>query len=240
MKYRQDPDLDFLKECTSQELDILVNVLLRNKEGQPRSIVQLPNHPLYKQHAPHHASYWEAIAGEIQRYGSNPLAALARAGRGKHYIKILDNVCSRFEVKYIPDASVEVIERSLCLTLFTRALQHVPSTNQQIICDAFGITPTQMSNDGIKQALVETMRLNDQAGCLLNMIVANGAAMHASGISYTQVASKKYHSVLEIFEKPLAAEFAGVSSLSVTGAAHWIVIPAVLQLAFLRAKKNLA
>lgn len=82
MKYRQDPDLDFLKQCTSRELDILVKVLLFNKDGQPRSIVQLPNHPLYKEHAPNHAAYWEVVAGEIQRYGSNPLAALARAGRG--------------------------------------------------------------------------------------------------------------------------------------------------------------
>lgn len=239
MKYRQDPDLDFLKQCTSRELDLLVKVLLFNKEGLPRSIVQLPNHPLYKEHAPNHAAYWEVVAGEIQRYGSNPLAALARAGRGKHFIKILDNVCSRLAVRYLPDASVEVMERTLCLALFTRALQPIPSEDLQIICDAFDFAPADMSNEGIRQVLVETIRLDDHAECLLRMIVANGAAMHASGVGYAKVAAKKYHAVLALFENPLAVELEGVSSLSMTGAAHWIIIPAVLQLAFLRSMKYL-
>lgn len=239
MKYRPDPDLEFLKTCSSEELDVLVNVLLRNKEGQPRSIVQLPHHPLYKQHAPHHASYWEVIAGEIQRYGSNPLAALARAGRGKHYIKILDNVCSRFSVQYIPDAAVEVIERSLCLALFSRALQHLSSPDLPAVCLAFGIAPTQMSYEAIRQGLLEAIRLDDHAGCLLMMLVANGAAQHASGVGYAASAPQAQQAVLRLFEKPLAAELSGVSSLSVTGAAHWIIIPSVLQLAYLRAKKNL-
>lgn len=239
MKYRPDPDLDFLKDCTSQELDILVNVLLRNKDGQPRSIVQLPNHQRYKDHAPHHASYWDVIAGEIQRYGSNPLAALARAGRGKHYAKILDNVCARFEVDYIPDAAVEIVERTLCQTLFYRALQHVPAEKFPVVCLSFTINPAHMSIEGIKQTLNEYMRLHDQASCLLNMVVAHGAAMHASGIGYLPVAPKHHQPLLTLFEKPLGAELASVSSLSVTGAAHWIVIPVVLQLAYIRARKNL-
>lgn len=238
MKYRPDPDLDFLKDCTSDELDILVNVLLRNKDGQPRSIVQLPNHPLYKQHAPHHSSYWDAIAGEIQRYGSNPLAALARAGRGKHYIKILDNVCSRFSVRYIPDAAVEIIERELCQSLLFRSMQHVPSKEWPFICAAFEIKPAAMTLDGIKQAVQDSMRLNDRNKCLLSMIVAHGAAMHSSGIGYLGIAPEHQHAVLQLFEKPLDSELGTVSPLSFTGAAHWIIIPVALQLAALRATKQ--
>jgi len=34
-------------------------------------------------------------------------------------------------------------------------------------------------------------------------------------------------------------ELEGASSLSMTGAAHWIIIPSVLQLTFLRAIKGL-
>lgn len=140
---------------------------------------------------------------------------------------------------YLPDASVEVMERTLCLTLFTRALQHIPSEDLQVICYAFDFTPADMSNKGILQVLVDTIRLDDHAECLLRMIVANGAAMHASGISYSKVAAKKYHTVLALFEKPLAMELEGASSLSMTGAAHWIIIPSVLQLTFLRAIKGL-
>lgn len=238
MKYRPDPDLDFLKDCSSQELDILVHVLLRNKEGKQRSIVKLPHHPRYMKHVPNHAAYWEVIAGEIQRYGSNPLAAMARAGRGKHYMKILQNVASRFSIQYLPDASVEVNEREVCLNLFTRALQQIPGKELQSICEAFHITPATITAYGITHCLLDSLRLDDHAECLLFMIVAHGASMHASGIGYTKIAAPQYHPVLRMFEKPLADEFGRVSSLSVTGSAHWIVIPAVLQVAFLRAKKN--
>lgn len=238
MKYRPDPDLDFLKNCTSDELDILVRVLLHDKDGKPRSIVQLPSHSLYKQFAPRHASYWEVIAGEIQRYGSNPLAALARAGRGKHYIKILDNVCNRFSVRYLTDAAVEVIERELCLTLFNRALQRIAAKELHIVCLAFRITPATITPYGITQSLLEIMRLNDQAACLLHMIIAHGAAMHASNVSYAHLASGPMQEALTLFEKPLEAELTPVCSLSMTGAAHWIIVPAILQLAYLRAFKN--
>ena len=110
--YRPDPDLDFLKECSNEDLNILVHVLLYDREGKQRFVVRrLPNHPLYKQHTPNHSLYWEVIAGEIQLYGSNPLAAIARGGRGKHYIKILGDVCDRFDLRYNPNAATEIIER---------------------------------------------------------------------------------------------------------------------------------
>lgn len=239
MKYRPDPDLDFIRNCTSEELDNLVNVLLRNEEGQARSIVQLPNHPLYKQHAPHHSSYWEAIAGEIQRYGSNPLAALARAGRGKHYIKILDNICGRFSVKYLPDSSVEIMERELCRAIFFRAIQHVSSKDWPCICDAFRISPDPMNLENLRQTILESIRLNESGECLLTLVVAHGASMHASAVSYLQQTDEHDHAILKLFEKTVAAELSTVSPLSFTGSAHWIVIPVSLQLAYLRAKKNM-
>lgn len=239
MKYRPDPDLDFLKECTSEDLNMLVQVLIVNKEGQSRRIVQLPNHPLYKQHAPNHASYWEAIAGEIQRYGSNPLAALARAGRGKHYVKILENVCDRFAVSYIPNTAVEVMEKELCMTIFSRSLIHVPSKDLPLIGPTLGITPAALTPDAIRQALHADMRLDDQLKSEMILVVAHGAAMHASSIGYADLVDKRYHGLLEIFEKPIATELDTVSALSLTGSAHWIIIPTIFQLAYIRALKNL-
>lgn len=239
MKYRPDPDLEFIRNCTSEELDNLVNVLLHNEEGLPRSIVQLPNHSLYKQHAPHHSSYWEAIAGEIQRYGSNPLAALARAGRGKHYIKILDNICGRFSVKYLPDSSADIMERELCRAIFFRAVQHISSKDWPIICQAFDISPDPLNLENLRQTLLESLRLDESGDCLLTQVVAHGSAMHASRVSYLPQAEDKYHPILSVFEKTIASELSTVSPLSFTGSAHWIVIPVILQLAYLRAKKNL-
>lgn len=238
MKYREDPDLDFLKDCSSAELNVIVEVLLHDKKGQQRSIVQLPNHPLYKQHAPDHALYWSVIAGEVQRYGSNPLAALARAGRGKHYMKILEDVCGRFGIRYIPGASVEVIERELYMTLLNKALASMSTTNLQLFAEKMGIHPETMTSPGILESLSEKMRLDDTPSSQIAMLIAHGAARHASTAGYEEITSDILRPLLEIFAAPVSAELEHISPLSLTGSAHWIVIPTVLQIAYLRAKKN--
>ncbi len=238
MKYIKDPDLDFLKECSSTELNIVVDVLLHDNRRQPRSLIQLASHPLYKQHTPNHAAYWELIAGEIQKYGSNPLAALARAGRGKPYLKILGDVCDRLNVRYMSASSVDLIERELCLGLFKRAIQSMSLQQLQNIPETLGLTPEKADHNGIIQDLIEKMRLDDVLTSYLTMIIAHGAAMHASAASYHDVSPSTFHGLLDAFAAPLSAELEKISPLSLTGSAHWIIIPAVLQIAYLRAKKN--
>ena len=161
MKYRQDPDLEFLKDCSSGELDILVNVLLQSSPPRDdrqsdsmsvrdyvqaassgkrsRGMVQFSDHPLYKEHAPQHTRYWEIIAGEIQRQGVNQLALAARRGLGTLYIKILEHIYELFSVKYLRDSAAEILERELCTALFFRSIRHVQRGYLPVLWDAFAL-----------------------------------------------------------------------------------------------------
>lgn len=261
MKYRQDPDLEFLKDCSSGELDILVNVLLQSSPPRDdrqsdsmsvrdyvqaassgkrsRGMVQFPDHPLYKEHAPQHTLYWEIIAGEIQRQGVNQLALAARRGLGTLYIKILEHICGLFSVKYLRDSAAEILERELCTALFFRSIRHVQRGYLPVLWDAFALRPEDASIDAFMRTLVETMRLDDGPRHLLAMCVAHGSAMHAGNIGYKGLASEKRRVVLELLEGPLAAELSAVSPVSRTGVPYWLLVPAVLQVACLRTARHI-
>lgn len=73
--YRHDPDLEFLRHCHRDDLDLLVSVLICDpKDGLARITETLTYDPQYKKHKPNHPRYWDAIAAEVQTFGANSFA----------------------------------------------------------------------------------------------------------------------------------------------------------------------
>lgn len=259
IKYRQDPDLEFLKGCTGNSLNTLGCVLQQSKPSQhgqrqvaamsARDYVQITckqssspaqdtDPALYKGAPLPQPPCWEVFAGQIQRLGANPLALVARRGLGAHYIKILENICDLFSVKYIPDSSAEVMERELCLALFSRSLQSLKEEHLPVLCNAFALLPDNLSINAFTPKLIDAMRLNDEPKYLLTMCVGHGAAVHIGCAGYESFAPEKYHAILELLEKPLKAELNTIPSVSRTGLQYWLLVPAVLQIPYLRATQN--
>ncbi|OOR98974.1 hypothetical protein B0187_06865 [Haemophilus paracuniculus] len=80
MAYRPDPDLAFLENCSSEELDNLVYILTYDpKDNKQRYTEHLSDSPLYQRYYPDHQKYWQDIAGELQCFGGNTFSNLARS-----------------------------------------------------------------------------------------------------------------------------------------------------------------
>src|SRR6266480_2780872 len=98
MKYRKDSDLEFFKDCSASDLDPLVLILTRDKEGMPRWTEQLTSHPRFQQCTPNHKKYWELIAAELQCFGANTVVThVLRGGQGVLYREILMDVCNKLK-----------------------------------------------------------------------------------------------------------------------------------------------
>ena len=109
--YRHDPDLEFLRHCHRDDLDLLVSVLICDpKDGLARITETLTYDPQYKKHKPNHPRYWDAIAAEVQTFGANSFATLLRWGKGVLYREILTDACDKMKVNYNNKSSVETIE----------------------------------------------------------------------------------------------------------------------------------
>ena len=65
MVYREDPDLEFLGQMKSEDLNDLVYCLTHDKDGEVRYTEELTNNELYKRFYPDHHQYWKEIAAEI-------------------------------------------------------------------------------------------------------------------------------------------------------------------------------
>ncbi|ENM4575877.1 TPA: DUF3944 domain-containing protein, partial [Citrobacter freundii] len=122
--YRHDPDLEFLRHCHRDDLDLLVSVLICDpKDGLARITETLTYDPQYKKHKPNHPRYWDAIAAEVQTFGANSFATLLRWGKGVLYREILTDACDKMKVNYNSKSSVETIEMNLLMKILEKSLE---------------------------------------------------------------------------------------------------------------------
>ena len=63
--YRQDADMAFLTDVPSEDLDALVHILTKDKDGELRLTEELTHSVEYLTHNPDHHQYWKLIAAEI-------------------------------------------------------------------------------------------------------------------------------------------------------------------------------
>ena len=100
MAYRKDPDLEFLGNVSSADLDLLVRILTEDKDGNERLTEELTTNDIYKAYYPDHQAYWKLIAAEIQCFGANTFATMLRGGEGVLYREVLTDVCDKMKVNY--------------------------------------------------------------------------------------------------------------------------------------------
>ena len=82
MSYIYDADLEFLGECTDEQLKNLVEVLIYDKDGKLRNMEEITTSNEYKRYGANYSKYWEVIAGDLQKFGGNTIANTFRLGRG--------------------------------------------------------------------------------------------------------------------------------------------------------------
>lgn len=90
-RYEDDYDLEFLGKCSDEELELLFNLLVYDKDGKKRYAEELTKSSKYKMYGNNYSKYWKDIAGELQHYGGNSIANKVR-GYGVEYEEILDDV----------------------------------------------------------------------------------------------------------------------------------------------------
>jgi len=105
MKYKYDPDLEFLQNVSSEDLKKLVQILTKSKTEE------LTKREIYKEFYQEHSVYWQEIAAELQYFGGNTILNVIRR-EGVLYAEILQDVCKVLGVTTKSDA-VEDIESLL-------------------------------------------------------------------------------------------------------------------------------
>ena len=239
MAYREDPDLEFLGNVPSAELDPVVRIVTEGKDGEQRLTEELTMHDRYKESSPDHHAYWDLIAAEVQCFGADTLVTMGRRGKGVLYREVLTDVCDKMKVNYNSGSSVDIIEFNLLMKVLTDSMKEMSPEELEAACDDLKLSPTRYTPEAVTIALQVAIKLGGFDPYKIAVIVANAVARALIGRGLPLVVNAALTRLMGVFAGPIGWTLSAVWLLvSVTGPAYRVTIPAVIMIAHLRAKKT--
>lgn len=241
MAYRRDQDLEFLQHCSDEDLSPLVKVLTERGDGAERLTEELTVSKRYKAHHPRHHKYWDLIAAEIQCFGANTFATMARRGRGVRYREVLVDVCKRLKVKADFDRSVNEIERELLLKCVSDAVERMSSEERANAVRELDLNTTDFSKQAVMAAIQAAARTGGFFTYKLSLIVANAVAKKVLGQGLSFAANIGLVRGVSAFAGPIGWLVTSVwTAVEIAGPAYRVTQPAVVFVALLRMRHEMA
>ena len=219
--YRYDADLVFLNQVSDQDLDPLVNYLIRDEDGNLRFTEELTDNDLYKNFAPRHSHYWREIAAELQCFGGNTFMTLFRGGQGVLYREILTDVCDKMDVPYSSDMTTQGIEQCLLTKLISATIEEMSQDNLRAFVHELELNTTDMSPQAVIAALQTGINLSGFMFYKVSVIVANAVAKVILGSGLSFATNAALTRVIGIVAGPIGWILTGIwTALDIAGPAY--------------------
>ena len=239
MAYRNDEDLEILSVADDEDLQILVNYLMRDKDGDLRFTEELSSAPGYKTNPNKPRTYWKEIAAELQCFGGNTFVNFFRGGEGVPYREVLCDVCDKLKVNYNSDASISVIEMNLLCKILINALDEMDDEQMKELIDNLDIKVNHFTKQAVVAALQMMILQTGFSPYKISVIVANAVARTLLGRGISVVGNAALTRAISIFAGPVGIALNALwLAVDIAGPAYRVTIPAVIQVAYIRAKYN--
>ncbi|MCF7674041.1 MAG: DUF3944 domain-containing protein [Akkermansiaceae bacterium] len=240
LKYRTDPDLEFLQFCEPQDLNDLVDILTTDK-GESRRTEYLTGDERFIKHQNDPSKAWELIAAEFQRFGADSVATIIRGGKGVVYRDILIDVCSHLKIKATKTEDIMAIEARLLQKVLADTWEKMSDEERAAFAKeagaAAGFDPLKMAPAAIFAALQAAIQAGGFAAYQMAVIIANGAARLVLNRGLAFAANAGLVRAMAVFAGPVGWTISGLLALPMfTGPAFRVTIPATLMIACLRRK----
>lgn len=221
-------------------MKILVDYLIKDKDGDIRFSEELTGAEKYKLYYPANLNEMtDEIIDELQRYGGNTFANILRGGKGVCYQEILIDVAKKMKVNFNSKSSVEVIEMNLLQKVFIDALENMTDNDLKEVMRDLDIKTTSIGKQAMIAAIQATIRAGGFASYKIAVIVANAIAKALLGKGLSLAANAAVTKYLSIFAAPIGWAVTVIwTAIDIAGPAYRVTIPAVIQIAYMRAKYN--
>lgn len=237
MAYREDKDLKFLVNADDDDLKILVDYLIHDKDGDLRLTEELTNNPNYKENPDHPSAYWKDIAAELQCYGANTFATILRGGEGVLYREILCDVCDKMKVNYNSKSSVDLIEMNLLQKILIDSVEKMDNEQMKALVRSLDINLNHLTKQAVIAAIQGLILKGGFTPYKLAVIVANAVAKALLGRGVALAGNAALVKALAAFAGPIGWALNGLwIAVDVAGPAYRVTVPAVVQVAYMRAK----
>jgi len=241
IKYRNDPHLEFLQALKNNELEVLVDILIRDpKDKKLRLTEELTSEERYEKYSPNHKKYWDLIAGEYQLFGGNTFMNIFRGGEGVLYEEILKDVAKKLKVKIdLSKASVGNIEQELLLKVIENILNQMSEEEKEnfvkeLNSQGLNLNTNDLSSEIIIKYIRSSLKLFSGifayiiSNMIITIIIQWIGKEYLIGVIAKTIAKR-------IFLGPIGWAFSGLLAISdISGEAYRVTIPATIYIAALR------
>ena len=236
--YRHDPDLEFLRHCHRDDLDLLVSVLICDpKDGLARITETLTYDPQYKKHKPNHPRYWDAIAAEVQTFGANSFATLLRWGKGVLYREILTDACDKMKVNYNNKSSVETIEMNLLMKILEKSPEKMTPDQLKTVAEELQTGYSNPTPELLTMAIQAGIKTSGFAAYQMALVVTNGVAKALLGRGLTVAGNAMLTRTMGAFAGPVGWVLSSLWLLiDLAGPAYRVTLPSCIFIAYMRQK----
>lgn len=233
--YLKNEELSFLNRLKNEDLDLLVEILIKDKNGNLRLTETLTTKDKYKTYNPNHKQYTDLIINEIILYGSNTF--LSMIGKEKNYKKIVIDVAKKMKINFNKNSSIDVIEMNILMGILIKSLEKVSIEDMKTILKELDIKTTNYTKQGMLIALQTAIKASGFQAYKLAVIVANAVAKQVLGKGLTLAANAGLTRSIAIFSGPIGWIITGLWTLiDIAGPAYRVIIPIVIHIAYLRIK----
>lgn len=238
--YRYDEHLEFLKYLSNEELDVLVEILIRDpKDKKLRLTQELTNESRYKIYYPNHKAYWDLIAGEYQLFGGNTFANSLR-GYGVLYEEILQDVLDALKVKDYSH-SISSKEQALLMKVVNESLDKMSNKEREEFVKALDLNVSNFTPQAIVAALQAGIKIGGFLSYQIAVIVVNAISKMVLGRGLSLAANAALVKYLSIFAGPIGVAITALwTAIDLAGPAYRVTIPATIYIASLRQAKRLS
>ena len=237
--YREDDDLAFLQYCTEEDIRLLGEYLIYDKDNKERIASEILSNESFKElygRPDKWRKSWKLIAGELQHFGGDSVVNLFR-GKGVLYKEILSDVCDKLSVKYRKNSSAYDIENLLIAKLTElswekmSAKEKEKTLNSMSIPDKFSGSPLVFIIASIKAGGIGSFQWSSWLAQSASLAFGRAAL---SGLSLGAAATFVGSRGIAAFAGPLLAIIVTIPLIS--GAAYRVTMPSVIQIAYMRRK----
>jgi uncharacterized protein YaaW (UPF0174 family) len=224
----EDKDLKFLNDCTNEQLQLLVDFIIYDKDGKRRYTEQLSNIDGFEENYPNNIKTLLPYAiNELQRFGGNTIFNLVR-GHGVSYREILEDVCRKLKVNFNKDNSTELLEQYMLQKFLIMSIDKMTDEDARHLS-------ANLSKEALKQQIGLLKAGSPIFIRLITMLVANMAkswGLRQAGALVARFAGSRAFAILT---GPIGWVLTAIwTAFDVAGAAYRVTIPCTITVAYLR------
>ncbi len=232
-------NLEFLNRASNDDLRLLCDIVVKDKNGNYRATETISHLQVYKDNYPHNIKgMLRELVLEFREFGGNSIANFFR-GEGPEYSEILHDVAKRNKVNFNTKSSDERIEMLILQKLFVDSVENASNDELKRMMEELGFPTTNFTRQAAIATLITAWKAGGFKSYILLVSVVNAVMKFLVGRGLSLAANAALTRMASVMMGPIGWVLTALwTIIDIAGPAYRVTVPAVIQIAYIRQAVN--